>query len=302
MVQRQRVDAETATTWTTTYQVYLYDIGSGETSVLTDDAGGQPQPGHRRRPGGLADLDPLHHQGIQHLSGTTFDISHHGDTCREPEVDGTRVAWWGSKGLYYAVPAAEATRFPDVPTGHHYLTAIEGVASKGIMTGYGDGNFGPNDWLIHQQFAQMIDVAMGYPVTEEDLYDFTDQPPIVHLETSSTRITTWRSPPSTAWSSPTRTARSGPSTGSGATRPWPRRWQRQASSRAARRTTTPGRIDRPGRRRRRDPARGRVQRPARQHRRAPTGPWRAGTPTPPPRGRETAQLLWNLYLKVHPAN
>ena len=42
----------------------------------------------------------------------------------------------------------------------------------------------PSDWLIHQQFAQMIDLAMGYPVTEEDLFDFTDKPPIVHLETS----------------------------------------------------------------------------------------------------------------------
>ena len=94
------------------------------------------------------------------------------------------MAWYGSKGLYYAVPAAEATRFPDVPTGHHYLTAVEGVASKGIMTGYGDGNFGPNDWLIHQQFAQMIDLTMGYAVTEQDLFDFTDKPPIVHLENS----------------------------------------------------------------------------------------------------------------------
>jgi hypothetical protein len=91
------------------------------------------------------------------------------------------VAWWGSKGLYYAVPDAEATMFPDVPTGHHYLTAIENAATKGIVTGNGDGTFAPDDWIIHQQFAYMIDVAMGYAVTEEDLYDFTDQPPIVHL-------------------------------------------------------------------------------------------------------------------------
>jgi hypothetical protein len=52
------------------------------------------------------------------------------------------------------------------------------------MTGYGDGNFGPDDWLIHQQFAQMIDLTMGYPVTELDLYDFADNPPIVHLDNS----------------------------------------------------------------------------------------------------------------------
>ena len=51
------------------------------------------------------------------------------------------------------------------------------------MTGYGDGNFGPNDWIIHQQFAQMIDLTMGYPVTEDQTSTTSPtQPPIVHLD------------------------------------------------------------------------------------------------------------------------
>ncbi len=153
---------------------------------------------------------------------STFDISaeHGGDTAREPEVDGTRVAWWGSKGLYYAVPGGEATRFPDVPTGHHYLTAIESVASQGIITGYGDGNFGPNDWLIHQQFAQMIDRHHGLPGRPRMTPTTSPTPPpIVHLTTSSTRTTTWRSPPSRVWWPRTATARSDPSIGNEATRP-----------------------------------------------------------------------------------
>ena len=124
---------DAGTNWSNTYQICLYDIGSGETSVLTERRRRQPQPGCRGRPGGLADLDALRHQGLPHLLGR--DLRHlfrtHGDTARSPEVDGTRVAWYGSKGLYYAVPASEATRFPDVPTGHHYLTAIEGVVLPG---------------------------------------------------------------------------------------------------------------------------------------------------------------------------
>ena len=175
---------ETATNWSTTYQVYLYDIGSGEASVLTNDAAGNLNPAIGGDLVAWQTWTPSTIKGYHISTGTTSDISHHGDTAKSPEIDGTRVAWYGSKGLYYAVPAAEATRFPDVPTGHHYLTAVEGVASKGIMTGYGDGNFGPNDWLIHQQFAQMIDLTMGYAVTEQDLFDFTDKPPIVHLENS----------------------------------------------------------------------------------------------------------------------
>jgi hypothetical protein len=175
--------AETASSWTTTYQICLYDIGSAATSVLTSDLAGNLNPSIGGDLVAWQTWTPSAIKGYSISGANTFYISPErgGDTAREPEVDGTRVAWWGSKGLYYAVPGAEATRFPDVPTGHHYLTAVENAVSQGIMTGYGDGNFGPNDWLIHQQFAQMIDVAMGYPVTELDLYDFTDQPPIVHL-------------------------------------------------------------------------------------------------------------------------
>lgn len=175
--------AETADSWTTTYQVCLYDIGTGETSVLTSDLAGNLNPSIGGDLVAWQTWTPSAIKGYRISTGETFYISDErgGDTAREPEVDGTRVAWWGSKGLYYAVPGGEATSFPDVPTGHHYLTAIDNAAAQGIMTGYGDGDFGPNDWLIHQQFAEMIDVTMGYPVTEQDLYDFTDQPPIVHL-------------------------------------------------------------------------------------------------------------------------
>jgi hypothetical protein len=170
-----------ADTWTTTYQVCVYDIGSGDTKVVTSDLAGNLNPAVGGDLVVWQTWTPSTIKGYRISTGATFDISPHGDAFREPEVDGTRVAWWGSKGLYYAVPAGEATAFPDVPTGHHYLTAIAGVTGKGFMAGYGDGDFGPSDWLIRQQFAQMIDLTMGYPVTEDQVYDFTDSPPLVHL-------------------------------------------------------------------------------------------------------------------------
>lgn len=176
--------AETADSWTTTYQVCLYDIGSHGTQVLTGDLGGNLNPAIGGDLVVWQTWTPSTVKGYSISGGETFQISLSGDAIREPEVDGTRVAWWGSKGLYYAVPAGEATMFPDVPEGHHYLEAIEAMATKDIVTGYGDGNFGPNDWLIHQQFAYMIDVTMGYPVSYDDAYDFTDQPPIVRLSNS----------------------------------------------------------------------------------------------------------------------
>jgi hypothetical protein len=177
---------ETATSWSTTYQIYLYDIASGETSVLTSNLAGNLKPAIEGDLVAWQTWTPSTIKGYSISSGETFQISSErgGDTARSPEIDGTRITWYGSRGLYYAVPATEAARFPDVPTGHHYLSAIEGVAGEGIISGYGDGNFGPNDWLIHQQFAHMIDLVMGYPVTEEDTYDFADDPPIVHLDGS----------------------------------------------------------------------------------------------------------------------
>ncbi len=173
---------ETADSWTTSYQICVYDIGTSETTVLTDDLAGNLNPAIGGDLVVWQTWTPSTIKGLHLSGGGSFDISPHGDAMREPDVDGTRVAWWGSKGLYYAVPDGEAGVFPDVPDGHHYQTAIENAAAEGILTGYGDGYFGPTDWVIHQQFAYMIDVAMGYPVAEEDMYDFTDQPPIVDID------------------------------------------------------------------------------------------------------------------------
>jgi hypothetical protein len=175
---------DTGNNWSTSYQICLYDIASGETKVITDNAAGNINPTIGGDLVAWQTWTPSSVQGYSVSSGDQFYISAErgGDTAKSPEIDDTRVAWYGSKGLYYAVPASEATSFPDVPAGHHYLDAIEGVVGKNIMTGYGDGTFGPNDWLIHQQFALWIDLTRGYSVTEKDIYDFTDQPPIVHLD------------------------------------------------------------------------------------------------------------------------
>ena len=59
--------------------------------------------------------------------------------------------------------------FPDVPQGHSYYTAIEGMAARQIIGGYSDGRFGPSDPVKRAQFAKMIDGAMGLQVTEGGL-------------------------------------------------------------------------------------------------------------------------------------
>jgi len=64
--------------------------------------------------------------------------------------------------------------FPDVPASHPYYTAINHLASKGVVGGYINGDFGPGDPVKRQQFAKMIVLAGGYPVTETDVCAYTD--------------------------------------------------------------------------------------------------------------------------------
>ncbi len=64
--------------------------------------------------------------------------------------------------------------FPDVPAGYPYATAVAEVSAQGIMTGYDDGSFRPADPVTRQQFAKMVVVALGLPVTEGDACLFTD--------------------------------------------------------------------------------------------------------------------------------
>ena len=48
---------------------------------------------------------------------------------------------------------ANSIAFQDVSSGQYYTQAVEWVAGEGLMTGYDDGRFGPNDVVTHEQLA-----------------------------------------------------------------------------------------------------------------------------------------------------
>ncbi|NLG65986.1 MAG: hypothetical protein GX537_10315 [Actinobacteria bacterium] len=56
--------------------------------------------------------------------------------------------------------------FPDVTADNPYRTAIDNLASRNIIGGYENGNFGPNDPVQRAQFAKMIVLALDETVTE----------------------------------------------------------------------------------------------------------------------------------------
>lgn len=73
-----------------------------------------------------------------------------------------------------ALPARGAPSFPDVPPSHPYAAAIADLAGRGVVNGFSDGTFGPSLPVIRQQFAKMIVLTMGLPVSEADICPFGD--------------------------------------------------------------------------------------------------------------------------------
>ncbi len=64
--------------------------------------------------------------------------------------------------------------FPDVSVGHYYYAQIVDLATRGVVGGFTDGTFRPDARVTRQQFAKMIVLAAGYPVSENDVCTFED--------------------------------------------------------------------------------------------------------------------------------
>ena len=71
------------------------------------------------------------------------------------------------------LPAAPS--FSDIATSP-YQTAIEGVAARGIVSGFTDGTFRPGDTVKRQQFAKVMVLSLGLPVSLSDICPFPDVP------------------------------------------------------------------------------------------------------------------------------
>jgi hypothetical protein len=62
---------------------------------------------------------------------------------------------------YDVVKALLDKSFPDVPMTHSFHEAISYLAARGIVEGYANGFFGPNDPVRRAQLAKMIILALG---------------------------------------------------------------------------------------------------------------------------------------------
>ncbi len=78
-------------------------------------------------------------------------------------------------GMYsWSFTTKAVAGFPDVPSTHPYYNAIMDLASRRIINGYTNGNFGPGDPVTRQQFAKMIVKTLGLTVTGNEICPFVD--------------------------------------------------------------------------------------------------------------------------------
>jgi hypothetical protein len=61
--------------------------------------------------------------------------------------------------------------FQDVDVDDWYAEAVAWAADAGIVTGYGNGTFGPNDNITRQQVAVMLWRYAGQPTASADSID-----------------------------------------------------------------------------------------------------------------------------------
>lgn len=71
-------------------------------------------------------------------------------------------------------PAAGTNHFSDVPAGQWYSNAVSWAAQKGIVSGYGEDKFGPNDNITREQLAVMLWRYAGQPTAGSTSLNFTD--------------------------------------------------------------------------------------------------------------------------------
>ena len=53
-------------------------------------------------------------------------------------------------------PTAPVSNFTDIEQNQYYTEAVAWASANGIVSGYGNGNFGPNDTITREQMASIL--------------------------------------------------------------------------------------------------------------------------------------------------
>lgn len=101
-----------------------------------------------------------------------------GDTTFSPSTTTTRGMIVTILHRMEGKPSAAGETFTDVAAGQYYADAVAWASANGIVSGYGNGKFGPNNTITREQFAAIVyryANLKGYDTTARaDLSKFSD--------------------------------------------------------------------------------------------------------------------------------
>ena len=101
-----------------------------------------------------------------------------GDGLFAPNAEVTRAQFARFTAQAFGIEEGEAdASFTDVAESAWYFADVTTLASAGILTGYGDGRFGPDDTISREQMATIIDrtlAAKGIAPPAIRAFDLTD--------------------------------------------------------------------------------------------------------------------------------
>lgn len=67
-----------------------------------------------------------------------------------------------------------AQKFNDVPTSHWAFSYVGEMNERGVVSGYPNGNFYPNNNVTRAEFAKIMTIASGIPISTPQMRDFSD--------------------------------------------------------------------------------------------------------------------------------
>ncbi len=103
-------------------------------------------------------------EALNKLGIITGDTNDNGEPVYRPDDSVTRaeMAALVSRMQAFNASSQSATPFTDVPTTHWASGYVAAAAQTGIVNGYGDGTFGPEDPVLYEQVIKMVMVTLGY--------------------------------------------------------------------------------------------------------------------------------------------
>ncbi len=120
------------------------------------------------------DRNAWYHDGVHYCVENNLMVGT-GETTFAPNAATTRgmivTILWRMEGSPIVGGAME---YDDVKVGDWYCEAVRWADSAGVVTGYGNGKFGPNDPVTREQMATMLWRYAGSPNVDGSLTAFVD--------------------------------------------------------------------------------------------------------------------------------